>query len=634
MRIRFVYGTAEWAKICESINLYLQYCHDIAHIKIDICNYTNKEHPCCDVLNDDDIVVIPLFEKDGSEIKSNGLDIVKYLRGKNGYKFNTIFLVLSKQDIPDYLHPENEMHYYAKSLLDNPRFEDVSKAVLLGEIVYEKRKIQNEGTPSEYIEYMNIINLPERDALERLAKLIKQDIKLPLIDGVLRESYYSTFVDYYGCTKDGEKVLDDGAKGTLDAAQEIYNSLNNPDLEVSGHAVSLERFFAPVPFPLQDLFDARQEIEDELSKYNEKNKIKLLLLDNRSDNKFITQSDDTKPQAGPLCSILKEFGLDKLFEIKMLGNTVYKGNLFYKENKEINEIKDYSDFEKEFEEFNFRWFKYDKELNNKTAIEDDDSSFWEKYYELKSYHKKFLEECKKKGIAIKTYSDIINNKIKFSHIVLLDFFLNRENTYLAFDFIRDIAEIKRVKGDSSTTWYFITSAMYDSVVKYSQSGILAEYYESAVVNAGDDPTNKTRQIIFVYKLLTFIQARIRSFKGFHDSVIGSKLLNCKKNNECGKTSCLTESQNMFRKYLAEYGEITKIFPGQEKTEKEFKKTVELLDSTINQFFWLPEADWLMIQRQIEHINSRLEHIEDFKVKERRFLCSYILEEIKKRSEIY
>lgn len=633
MKIRFVYGTDEWAKICESINLYLQYCHDMAHIKIDMCNYTKKENPCCDVLNADDIVVVPLFEKGESEIKSKGLDIVKYLRGKNGYKFNTIFLVLSKRDIPDYLHPENVMHYYAEKMLGNPKFEDEDKAVFFGEIIYKnkKKEPQNEKSSYEDMECTNIINFQEHDALTRLAKLIKQDIKLPSIDEDLRESYCSTFIEYYECKgEDGKNVLNKESKKTLAAAQEMHNSLNHPDIETSSHAVPYELFLAPVPFPLQDLFDAKLEIRDELSKYNNKNKIKLLLLDNRSDNKFITQSDDKNPQAGPLCYILNKFGLDELFEIEMLGNTVFKKNVFSKENKEIN---DYSNFEKEFEEFNFRWFKYDKELNNKTAIEDDEATFWKKYYKLKNYHKKFLEECKKKGIELKTYSDIIYNKIKSSHFVLLDFFLNDENTYLAFDFIKDIDEIKKNEGDYFTTWYFITSAVYDSVVKYSQSGLLAEYYESAVVNAGDDPTNKKRQIIFIYKLLTFIQARIKSFKRFHDSIVVCKLLNCEKKDCTDKGArCLTENQNLFRKYLGEYGEITKIFPGQEKAEKEFKKTVELLNSTVNQFMWLPEADWPMVQRQIDHINLRLKNSSDLKGS--KFSCSFINNEIDKRSNIY
>ena len=598
MRIRFVYGTAEWAKICESINLYLQYCHDIAHIKIDICNYTNKEHPCCDVLNDDDIVVIPLFEKDGSEIKSNGLDIVKYLRGKNGYKFNTIFLVLSEQDIPDHLHPEKNMHYYAETLLGNPEFGNVDKAVLLGEIIYKKKKkeAQNEKKSYENKEYMNIINLQERDALERLAKLIKQDIKLLSIDKDLRKSYYSTFVEYYECMENGEKVLNDCATKleVLGKAQDIYNELNHPDIGTSRHAVPYELFLAPVPFPLQDLFDARHGIENELKKGGDRNKIKLLLIDNKLDK--VVGNDGSCN--GELIKIL--FGLPvSMFEFEMLGEACKSANQTFGEKT--------GEIQKEKECLRFRDFK--KSLNKFISTKEDVS-----------------QKDKKDLYAWRVYDKIIS-----FNFILLDFFLNKENTYLAFDFIKDIAKIKKKEGDFSTTWYFITSAVYDSVVKYSQSGLLAEYYESAVVNAGDDPTNKKRQIIFVYKLLTFIQARIRSFKGFHDSVMASKLLNCTK-KECKNTQCLIENQTLFRKYLAEFGEIIKIFPGEEAEEKQFRETVELLDSTINQFIWLPEADWPMIQRQIEHINSRLEDIDDFK--NRRFSCNYIREEIGNRSDIY
>ena len=626
MKIRFFYKTDEWGKICESIKLYLQYCcHSEKKSDIEFLEYKPDISP-----DAADIIVVPLFEKVTGEITHHGLEVIKDLRKSIGYGFKTLFLVLSKQDIPYYFHPEKDMHYYAENMLGNPKFEDANKAVFLGEIVYEKKKAQGEKTSYEDIEYMNIINLQERDALGRLADLLKNgEEKLPPIDQKLREKYYDIFVKYYDEIKDGGKIAEgmkellkevqelyekpklngmeqfpllkpinskkevELIKLLLNKAQEIYNSLNNSDIGTSSHTVPHELFLAPVPFPLQDFFDVKLELGKELRKSGTQNKIRLLLIDNKTD-KFKKQ---TKPT---IIEALEAFGIDDLFDIEMIGI----------------EKHDSKNFNPDYEEFQFKKFRDKKELEN---------------LEEKEYYQNVIQKYKYKEGLVKTYSELIYNKIRSFHFILLDFFLNGENTYFAFDFIKDIAKIKNEKQDSSTTWYFITSAVYGSVVNYSQSGLLAEYYESAVVNAGDDPTNKKRQIIFLYKLLTFIQARIRSFKGFHDSVIDSTFLNC-ITKECKNTQCLIENQNLFRKYLAEFGEIRKVFPGKETEEKQFKETVELLDSTINQFLWLPEADWPMIQQQIEHINSRLEDIDDFK--NRRFSCNYIREEIRKRSDIY
>jgi len=601
MRIRFVYGTDEWGKICESIKLYLQHCHDI-----DIDCIRETENSCCD--GTEDIILVPLFEKDKNEIDHSGLKTIRNLRKENRYKFNTIFMVLSKHDIPDYVHPENDMHYYAESLLGNPEFGEVDKAVFFGEIICKEKKPQNGKTLSKDTEYKytNIINFQESDALKRLAGLLNGEKKFPSIGGTLREKYYDVFVKYYELLMNGGEIPKE-TEELLTTAQKIYNKLN--DIQPSPHSDKYELFKAPIPFPLMELINAKEEINNNPTEdcKVELNPIKLLLIDNRIDK---IKSSDPKQT---LINVIgdPELKLKSMFAIEMLGNIIYKNGAFRKmkanngrvefENYNINELAEGSNEEKA-ELFDYKEFKNDLKKIFRNKVDGDDN------------------------YAIKVYEKITN-----CNFVLLDFFLNKENTYLAFDFIKDIAKIKNEKQDSSTTWYFITSAVYGSVVNYSQSGLLAEYYESAVVSAGDDPTNKKRQIIFLYKLLTFIQARIRSFKGFHDSVIDSKFLNC-ITKECKNTQCLIENQNLFRKYLAEFGEIIKVFPGKETEENQFKETVELLDSTINQFIWLPEADWPMIQQQIEHINSRLEHTDDFK--NRLFSCNYIREEIKKRSDIY
>jgi len=639
MRIQFVYKTDEWGKICESINLYLQYCHKIDKSNIKFCKYDpTKENPCCDGINPNDgaIMAVPLFEKVSDEITPHGLEIIKSLRKKIGYGFKTLFLVLSKQDIPDHFHPENDMHYYAESLLGNPEFGNVDKAVFLGELIYKEKEAPNEKTSSEDKKYTNIINLQERDALRHLADLLNGEKKLLSIDQKLREKYYDIFVKYYDEIKDGGEIAE-GMKKLLTEVQEIYKKLNGMEqfpllklinskkeveliklllnkaqkiyrifngMEQSGHSDPLELFKAPVPFPLIELIQVKEEIEENLKRKKdpekEKAPITLLLIDNKKDkiaNKDLQNTIN-------LMEKIDDDRTNPLFEVKMLENFTYP----YKKGS--------------------------------SPEPGDDDTF--KSSEFRKAMREIFDD--KKEDSEENYAIRVYEKIKDCDFVLLDFFLNTENTYLAFGFIKDIAKIKKKEGDYSTTWYFITSSVYDSVVKYSQSGLLAEYYESAVVSAGDDPTNKKRQIIFLYKLLTFIKARITNFKNLQKDIydkLFAKDGKCKYWDEdekkCtnGGIDCLEkELLVIIRRYLHEFDDVKEFFFPNEDESDDRKNIVESLENLIKQFIWLPEADWPMIQRQLDFINTKAERISAFTEVKRQFSCNYIREEIKKRSDIY
>ena len=577
------------------------------------------------------ILVLPLFAKEKGEIVPFGLNFIKNLRlqeNNTNYTCTPLFLVPSEIDIPPVPVTSKFVSSFAKKIIKNPSFGDDLKAVFFAELIYER----GSRDEKKILNLLSLVN-PSKQDIKKAAKKLLCDPDLKKLP-ILRELFYGTFVTFYDpfgkIEKDGrfsvkwadfknslELKNSMDTYGGIDAydiltlANKAYNGLNGIDQD-NPHNVELELFRAPVPFQLQELVDAKNEISEELKKGDKDKKIKLLLIDNRSDNKFIFKNDtDDAPKAKSLCDLLfsedNGFGLGDIFEIQMLGNTVYKkkGGVcgFYKYEKDTK-LSNYSEFKKEYEEFD---------------------------------HKPFIR--KENKIKIETYADLVYHKIKEAHFVLLDFFLDDDDTYLAFDFIRDMAAIKRQEGDISTTWYFITSAVYDSVVKYSQSGLLAEYYESAVVNAGDDPTNEKRQIIFIYKLLTFIQARLKSFKGFEKAFNQSNLFkeNCEKSTGYCKEphNCFYPIQSLCRKYLGEYNEIIKIFPGIEQ-EKTFKENVELTDNIINQFLWLPEADWPMIQRQIEHLNIRFEKeaLDNSAGTGIKFCCKYILNELQERSEIY
>ncbi|MCG2757780.1 MAG: hypothetical protein L6263_05050 [Desulfobacteraceae bacterium] len=620
-RVLFCYKNEDvWEKIGQKIE-----------DKITVNNDYQSKKDNGDIDDEIEFLIAPLFEFDSekNEITSSGLEIVKRLRLADKYNFRAIFLVTSEFNIPDIFNPHKTMYDEAVDIIKNPEFGDTLKAVLLGEIV-SKKEDNNQK------KIMNILNINSADFVESLKKLIKGNDSNEIN---FRKRYYDVFVKFYKPCETGnnditiEKYLDNiGNKDKhtlidilnqakldnfsamflpiLDFANEVYNFFNGTGATGAVHRVKHELFRAPIPFPLQELIDAKSDIESRLHKRDKKKTIKLLLIDNKL-NKVI---DGDNFYEGELIRVLFDREHCSLFELKMLVH------LAHKKEQGIKIPRDNIEYEKLEKEEKFDFKKFKKGLDEIYATTDTDRE--------------------------RNYAWLVYEKIKESHFVLLDFFLNQENTYLAFDFIKDMAAIKRQEGDVSTTWYFITSAVYDSVVKYSQSGLLAEYYESAVVNAGDDPTNKKRQIIFLYKLLTFINARFANFKKYKDSIhekLFADLENdeakpyCKthkkKESECGKEECLRRLQDDIKRYLTEYNSVCSIFYD-EKDDKPLKVIVESLDNVIKQFIWLPEADWYMIQHQIDFINNKLSCLQDKSLKKCKFSCNYILKELEDRSEVY
>ena len=629
--IVFIHESEEWGYVGKALARYFEHCHGKKKAEFKVRKKDSSDWQNC---NDIDILLVPLFEGDEPE----GLKTVKALREKKCYNFYTVFLVASPKDIPQYFNQHLPMNPYAQEIIQNPEFGDTRKAVFLAEVRY---KNDNNGK-----EFINIINLSGKNEIDRLSELVNSDPEVS--ENKILEDYYSTFVKYYSHFNNNDLTLKDNEFSInisditekiykkeyskqiknllknhystfveyyptefLKLANRVYNCLNGIEEKTGGHTVPLELFRAPVPFPLQELVDAKKEIEKALEweKGKEGKTIKLFLIDNKVD-KFKSKGKET------IYDVLKIFGIEKLFSIEMIST---------KKGTEIN------DNDEKFEQFDFVKFKNRDELNESEK----------KYYKQFFKHRNFQN--------IKTYTDLIYHKLKSSHFILLDFFLNEENTCLAFDFIKDICKIKKQEGDYSTTWYFIASAVYDSVVKYSQSGLLAEYYESAVVNAGDDPTNKRRQIIYVYKLITFIQSRLRSFVSYKTAIY-NHLLSDEKGHDngvccvtatnksiqierclqnCEKDDCLEKMQTHIKRYLTEYDNIWSLFYD-EKHKRDYKDIAVLLDDTIRKFLWLPDADWQRIQHQIDFINAKLKTLGE----NRMFSCKYINGELEKRSEIY
>jgi hypothetical protein len=581
------------------------------------------------------------------------LIMLKKLRSDEGedYESPAIFLINADYQYPELGNP-NLPFPMRELLLGNPQFGSISRAIFCAEIMpfrEEDRESLSRWTLREilswqnpYVNILNVINvgmcglLP--DFVEELIGLV--DCLNNLGHRKYRRMFYQTFVNYYdrgaidiakpervslselNLEIDNETLKplgnslsnaseDSGGSedlkmtsGSFEArdlldfltfTDKLYCYLNRINYAELTHRVPHELFRAPVAFPLHELLDARRDIEGDLARKGKRKnkKITLLLIDNRPD-KFIHSG-----KAGPLCGLITDLHLDNIFQLKTLGRYCYQDTSFWKYENDSALLCNAEDID--LQSIQFDWWKFTR-LNPRS---DDD------------------------------YRENVYKEVANSDFILLDFFLN-EGSYLAFDFIKEINYIKKENEDYSTVWYFITSAIHDSVMKYSTSGLLAEYYEWAVVSSGDDPTNERRHIILAYKLLTFVQARLLSFRNL-EAMIQEKFKGCRclddDKRSCKKRQdlCLHRILSLTKKYLAEHEEASKIFG---VDDKHFKDIVEVLDNLIKQFLWLPAADWQIVQHQIDFINAKLRYLNDQKGEPMKFFCSHIIEELRRRSQLY
>lgn len=565
--------------------------------------------------------------------------VFEYRIEKEDFQTPVLFVVDSGLFVPNFKMPHNIIFPHILNLIGKSEFGEVKKAVLLAEsfISRESADLDNFLEISFDKDFDDVFEKKIGDTIEKNKDLLK-------INEDLRKDFYDTFITYYypftkkvkpkkndrfdqlnpsrllTHIKDEEikyriKAIENSRNiknyDILSLADHMYRFLNSLTVtDMGGHHVDLELFHAPVPFSLHEFFIATEEVIDKIGT-DDDHKINLILIDNKTD-KYRPEKTD----APSIEDVLSKYLPKKRFKVEMIGGAGSS-----------------EDLEETIETFDYSKFK------NNINIENDEQA--------KGKYRTYFDKWKNKP-----YRQMLLEKITSSDFVLLDFFLNRHDTYLAIDFIKDFAELKSSAGIFSPTWYFIASAVHDSVVKYSQSGVLAEHYESAIVSAGDDPTNPKRRIIFAYKLITLIHSRLKSFQSIENAISGSNLFSIKNapapkrkpcpdqidwadTDECDK--CLVLIQGPIRKYLAEYEDTKKLFPGIfVKDDKDLKKsTVELVERIINQFYWLPEADWPMIQRQIDLLNMLLKkHAPESVFFKHQFTCKRILNELHQRSEVY
>ena len=538
----------------------------------------------------------------------------KKANNNNGdYSSPVIFLTTGAHEKPDsngeWLWLRNDKAW--KEMFGNPHYGNISQAILKAEVPTDKFR-----GPSSF-HFFNILNIFEQPndkplvfpsteyIISRIDDIIRKSEKLynylkvnPDTQGNFRCLFYKSFIEYYfpyDMNSDEKNWRESGKiqlsqipddikdkfpncqtqytlKDIFDYAEALYCKLHVLNFSEKQHTVTHEMWRAPISFDFFDMLDARNTILNSIG--TQKSTIKLLLIDNKVDDK--KESIETLLKYAQL----EDYGVT--FEISALPEC--------RENKNGN----------------FNWKKF-KEGGSKGASDTD-----------RNYHQNTLD-C-----------------IKNSHFILLDFFLNEANSFLAFDFINML----NANPDSgpNTIWYFITSAVHDSVTRYAHSGLLAEYYESAVVNAGDDPTNDQRKIIFLYKLLTFVRARLDRVQRNHNLVLDrffkDNTLDCPKCRQeaCSGPgmswiNCFNDVQRAISHFRAEERNFTALWVRQ---YDEIEPLFRLLDDTLNKFKTLPQADWQIIQHQVDFIRTT---VRNYDLGEG-FCCPFINRELQVRSEVY
>lgn len=526
------------------------------------------------------------------------LDKVVEIREKTeDYKSPIIFLVDDYNCVPT-IH--NSFFQHQKEYFGIPEYGNIVQAIFNAEAIYFKEKCLDTEPYA-----INIVPIFEEKFFgERLSYVIKEVCEIvSRWEEVekLRIHYYNTFIKYYSRIKDpkiktAKKIYSLNYKYFFKRAETIKKIADGKEgTELNTHNVDLALFRAPIPFSFFDLAQNILFLTNSLPRDGDK--IQLLLIDNKTE-KCIKHNDSENNPSGSLCDLLKDpkwcgEKISKLMDIRMLGDEV---------------------FDHKSHVINFS----DKTISN---AEFDSASFISK-------------NCKEYKIGV--YKKIVE-----SHFVLLDFFLNEKNTYLGFDFIKEISTFGE-RGRQETIWYFITSAVHDSVTKYSQSGLVAEHYASAVVNSGDDPSTENRKIIFLYKLITFINSRIKNLKAIPEVVI-TKYFDIDTNEmckDCFQSDCISESPNEHRNkcFLVTQKKCKDFLAADERFTSlvipdypVYRKLFERLDHMLTQLEILPMADWQIIQHQIDFLCKNISELSD---KDRRLSCGYLHHAMRERSEIY
>jgi len=512
--------------------------------------------------------------KEGEYIFCNLISPVRVLLDKitrflNNVKSKKNYIVLFPV-----LGYESQLSKFFRFLISNPDFLDFRQAFFKMEFIHTNQK---DSIEKEFIKYIEKGNFDEpfgnlypislstnsgeiKTKVEKFVEFLKEEInKIPHNHiqklSKRKQCYKKVFIEpyieiYNGMHSEDSKDNVNTNNISVNEAFKVYYNFYKKHINkrnAGSHEKSLDLFRLPVPFFLQDLESLLDYFKDEIEK-RENRKIKLLLIDNKPREKIVC-----------INKFLKKFSLRNCFEmICIFTNT---------DNDEKEDIAL-------------------KTVENNQDIKLAKASFT--LSTIKKIAEKLIEAKK-------------NREYNF---ILLDFFLDSQDSIQADYFIKILEDKKLEKKDFSKDWVFMISKYSDSFVKYLNSGTFSTVYPTVYIDFGAEPN---RGIIFVYKLLKFIKNRLDNFKKLHENIVDTFL----KKNEESSTSDKEEERKDFLKYLPILDELIKetsaigdiFFKEPEKAEKIYLT----LKNLIEMYVTISPADVGRLIAQVNLLNLLVEN---------------------------
>jgi hypothetical protein len=604
----------------------------------------------------DGIIVVPLFAAFQEEkIVPSGLDLVSFLRReKKNFKFSVLFLVLEDFFVRDKGKLKSRLPKYFKDLfvdhvepgtireLNHPR-----RSVLMAELIFPiPNDIRSMGTinlgiPSN-IFYLsregNLLDaLAEKPAkVEKcLADLVERLGGANRIAGEPRNIIYHAREDFY-CSF-YEPFQWEEKPEVLQRMKELdvwlHETKKGGQTGVAGgkdhHAVA-QLFRPPIPFFLWRFFLVYWEVAHFYLREDEVPHLLMFLLDNKD---FADPGEKDNKIAG-INEIFSRFCLWKPGEKKGFSvdqQVSLTANPSWKESF----ILDRQSFVPFFME----------------VVGAREIDFYHEQKTRSSSRAGLREREGKQNVGNDENNVKVVKKIFFSDylVVFLDFFLSADKFFAAHDFIREYNHYKLEQDCFQTDWFFIVSAAHRDVLEYAQAGSLSSFSATTKVDFGDNPLLENRRFIFLYKLLQFLQSRVRRFNYSWRKIEGRFVsfeaknsglpTECKKclagSNGGGRENfmnekafpCLENSMEIIRQFLLacadENSALVEIGSFQDNYV-----IAQRLENILRDFLMRPEADWAMIQLQIDYLEKR------FASRGLKFICSFIIERLRERSETY
>lgn len=578
------------------------------------------------------ILVLPLVDLCFAAF---GLDVIGRLRQDGGCYFTALFMVFDRGLMAGGRLSAEAAWWFKQWWLGKSDIKDLKdlagreKAVLFGELLFDADTLRPARTklPDQPLNFWlldsggqvgtnwDILLSEFREKCTQIRRITEL---LPALAS-LRKGFYQAFYAPY----DWQKPIPDCLQNVdLQCMKKIdhwwHRTVGASEVGYDHHHKKLNLFRSPQPFLFWDFVKSYLEVSDFYQLGTRDSPLPMFLLDNKD---FIAgDQNDQDNKLKKINKIFENYGLCRNNNQGLvLFQCVYKSDA-----KKACCLKPYNHNNKPFKLFP------ESETVGLVGFDGEGNQF----------------------------------EINFSAylVIFLDFFFSEDPPLRAHEFIADYNAYKLENNCFQNDWFFIVSAAHRDVLGYAEAGSLSSFSSLTRVDFGDNPLLPNREIIFVYKLLKFLQSRSQrlelplakifaKFLGLSDSrrcadCAGSSFL-CRlsspifDNLEMSK-QCLRSGIKIVRQLLLACADESKVevslrLPSskmQASTESneisvnELQVLAQRLEHILLDFLGRPDADWAMIQLQITYLE------ESFATYGLRFKCGYIIEEMVLRSKIY